>query len=659
MSILPVSTTHIWWKKLKFRLLIFYLLVSVALLAISISGQIRLLNEVGHTFGGFIWGIDADRQTVFVFTATSSLPSDSVTSCKPISSNLPSPLSTIISVNGQNPSTLPRIYQQATPGQFIRYESEFNGQRSCFQYPAARFDLQVWLQYYGLALLAGLSWLLVGGILLALARTWSRAVEGLTLLPMAMLFFLSSYWGNIQTAYPADTPLQLLWFSSLALLGAAFLHLSLTYRLETEGTARGPRWTLDVLPYLPPPGLAAFILSLFLIQGSVSTRLEAGLNLGYAVFGGIIGLVIGITSLVRRSATRKPAHTLLWLWIGALSLGLCLWPVPLALTGTPLLPLPLFFLLSAICPLVLLYIARSQYRIGQLHERIARAEETIHQQQRATEDLRRANAELQHATSLLLHADAHLRSVLSERIHDQPKQQALRIRSLLGHWQHKLKVESEHNPSLQSFAQPIIEALGKVRKISEELEGDLRGLQLLVEDTYQRRNLGLKLHLEKLVREDLPTLYPEAPLKIQADLWALDTLSQDLEQTLDGEKFAEAISYTITQALLNVYNHAGATFAAVRTLRNDGNLEVLIMDDGRGFDITSIPSEKTSMFKAELKAREAGGTLLIRSTPRPQVQHGTTIILKLPFPADEQLSAFGQESGYEDEQERSIGRNPA
>src|SRR6185312_5351400 len=249
-----------------------------------------------------------------------------------------------------------------------------------------------------------------------------------------------------------------------------------------------------------------------------------------------------------------------------------------------------------------------------------------------------------HATSLLLHADAHLRSLLSERIHDQPKQQALRIRSLLGHWQHKLKVELERDSSLQSFAQPVIEALGKVRKISEELEDDLRGLQLLVEDAYQRRSLGLKLHLEKLVREDLPALHPESPLKVQADLWALDTLGQDLEQTAEGEKFAEAISYTITQALLNIYNHAGATYATVRALRNAGHLEIFVIDDGRGFDVADIPPEKTSMFKAELKTREAGGTLLIRSTPRPLAQHGTTIILKLPFPASGQLPGLPAES---------------
>src|SRR5438445_11092427 len=222
------------------------------------------------------------------------------------------------------------------------------------------------------------------------------------------------------------------------------------------------------------------------------------------------------------------------------------------------------------------------------------------------QQLLQSNRELQQATSLLLHADAHLRSILSQRIRDQPKQQALRIRSLLGHWQHKLKLEAEHTPGLKLFLQPIIEALGKVRKISEELEGDLQGLQLLVEDAYQRRSLGLKLHLEKLIREDLPTLHPESPLKVQPDLWALDTLSHDLEQTEEGAKIAEAISYTVTQALLNVYNHAGASFATVQTLRKHSYLEVYITDDGHGFDTSKISPEKTSLFKAQLKAREDG-----------------------------------------------------
>ena len=64
IPISPSSKTQIArWSHLKFRLLLLYLLISLVLLALGLPGQLRLINEVGHTFGGFIWGLDADGQT--------------------------------------------------------------------------------------------------------------------------------------------------------------------------------------------------------------------------------------------------------------------------------------------------------------------------------------------------------------------------------------------------------------------------------------------------------------------------------------------------------------------------------------------------------------------------------------------------------------------
>jgi signal transduction histidine kinase len=500
----------------------------------------------------------------------------------------------------------------------------------------------MWLESYGLTFIAGLSWILVGFILLSSAQNWTGVVEGITLLPVAILFLLFSHLGNVQQAYSADLVFQFLWTPAFALLGAAFIQLSLTYRSESMRGSRSPSMIIDVLPYLPLIALLAFDLFSYLFYGSVPGRLQFILSFGYAAFGGILSLVIGITSLLRisgllrgtqiPSSIRRRLGELLTLWIGGIVLGFCLGILPILLTGKPLLPPQIFYVLAAIYPLILLYALRSLRMIDNLQYTIEQREQSLVEQQKLTEELRKINSELQQATSLLLHSDAHLRSLLSQRIHDQPKQQALRIRSLLGHWQYKLSVEAEHDPSIKNFVQPIIEVFGKVRKISEELEGDLRGLQMLVEDAYQRRSLGLKLHLEKLIREDLPQLHPESPLKVQSDLWALDELSYSLEQTPVGEKFAEAISYTVTQALLNIYNHAAASFATVRTLRVKNNLEIYIIDDGRGFDPGTISPDKTSLFKAHLKVREAGGTLTISSVPRPQAQHGTIIIVRLPFP---------------------------
>ncbi len=639
MFISSERTTDSRWRQLRLRLTILYLVTALILLIISGLGHVRLFSQVGRTFGGFFWAIDTDRQVVVVSTSP-ELPSFAVSPGSITS------LDHIVRVKSQEKSlpaaAIADVYQNAHPDEPITYTVQQNNTVTTITRPAVTFTWNMWFESYGLTLIAGLSWLLVGFILLARSLNWTGAVEGITLLPPAMLFLLFSHWGNVQQAYQADLVFQFLWTPAFALLGAAFIHLSLTYRPEAMRESRSPRLAVDVLPYLPLIALLTFDVCSFLFRGGVPNRLQFIFSLGYAVFGGLLSLAIGTISLLRISGllpgasipthVRRHLGDLLTLWIGGIGLGFCFGILPILLTGKPLLPLQIFYALASVYPFILLYALRSLRMIDRLQNTLEQREQALHEQQKLAEELRQANSELQRATSLLLHADAHLRSLLSQRIHDQPKQQALRIRSLLGHWQHKLKVEAEHNPPIKHFVQPIIEALGKVRKISEELEGDLRGLQLLVEDAYQRRSLGLKLHLEKLIREDLPGLHPESPLKVQADLWALDELSYDLEQTEAGEKFAEAVSYTVTQALLNVYNHAGASFATVRTIRVNGNLEIYITDDGRGFDPSTISPEKTSLFKAQLKVREAGGTLTISSVSRPQPQHGTTIVLCLPFP---------------------------
>lgn len=635
------------WKHLRFRLALLYLFVALALLIISGIGHARLIGQVGHTFGGFFWGIDTDSQVV-VISSPPGLPTLPIAPVSLTNQN------TLIAVNGRDISVLSDVYQHTQPGTNINYTVQQNSKINVVSYPATTFTGGMWFNTYGWTLIAGLSWLLVGGLLLATSSEWTGAVEGITLLPPAMLFLLYSHRGNAWQAYQTDLVFQLLWIPSFALLGAAFIQLSLTYRPGALKNPRKPRFLIDGLPYLPILALLAFDLSSLLIKGSVSTRLQLILALGYAVFGAVLSLCIGLISLARLFVSSRasiPTHirrrliNLLTLWIGGIGLGFLLSILPTLLTGQTLVPLQVFYLLAAVYPLVLMYAIRSLRMFDRLEVTLEQREEVLREQQKTVEQLLQSNRELQQATSLLLNADAHLRSIISQRIHDQPKQQALRIRSLLGHWQHKLKLESEQNPAIKPTVQPVIEALGKVRKISEELEGDLRGLQLLVEDSYQRRNLGLKLHLEKLISEDLPALHPESMLIVKPNLYALDELNHDLEATSEGQKFAEAISYTVTQALLNIYNHAGASLAIVRATRANGGIEIMITDDGRGFDINAVTPDKTSLFKARLKAREAGGLLTIRSVPRPRPEHGTIILLRLPLPPTELSPQTGPLSG--------------
>jgi len=298
VAISSEHTTNVWWQRVRPRLVILYVIIVLTLLIISAIGHIRLLSEVGHAFGGFFWSIDSDGQVLIVSTPPQLPPfviSDSLTSTDHIigvnaeGTSRQSP-AVAACVNQQKnvpvSTTLTCIYEHVNPGDTITYTIQHNDTMLLpLKRPAATFTWDMWWQSYGLTLLAGISWLLVGTILLATARDWIGAVEGITLLPPAMLFLLYSHWGNVQQAYPEDIVFQLLWVPSFALLGAAFIHLSLTYRPDAMSTTRTPRLTVDGLPYLPLIGLVAFEWSSYLIKGDVPTRLHFLFALGYGVFG--------------------------------------------------------------------------------------------------------------------------------------------------------------------------------------------------------------------------------------------------------------------------------------------------------------------------------------------------------------------------------------
>ena len=443
MSASNDNMTQSWWYRLRPRLTLLYILVAIILLLIGATGQMRLLNEVGKVFGGFFWTIDTSGE-IIVVSVPMQLPPFKV-KADSLTSN-----SHIIAVNGLPGGVgIERAYEQAHEGEPITYTITENNTIASYARPAAILTWDMWWQNYGLTLLAGVSWLIVGCFLLTTATDWSGAVEGITLLPPAILLLLSSSWGNVQQPYPINLAIQLIWIPSFALLGAAFIHLSLTYRPQALTTVRHPRISMDVLPYLPLVALLVYEWLSYIITGSVSVRTNIVLSLSYAAIGSIISFCIGVASLIRigrllpvkwfgkpgpvPSRISRRVGDLLTLWIGGVGIGFCLGVLPILLIGQTLLPLPMFYILVAVYPFVLLYAIRSLRLIDRLHLTLEQREAALQEQQRTAGELRQTNLELQRATSLLLHADAHLRSMLSQRIHDQPKQQALRIRSLLGY----------------------------------------------------------------------------------------------------------------------------------------------------------------------------------------------------------------------------------
>lgn len=203
--------THVWWQRIRPKLTMLYLIVALILLLISGVGHFRLLGEIGKIFGGFTWTIDTDSTNGKITII--SIPPDLPPFAVPAGSLTNDVHITAVNhINGV--AGLQQAYQHTHPHELITYTAQGDKMAQItVTRPAVIFTFDMWWQTYGITFLAGASWLIVGLVLLARSSEWTGAVEGLTMLPAAMLFLLSSHWGNINTAAPPDFVAQMLWIS--------------------------------------------------------------------------------------------------------------------------------------------------------------------------------------------------------------------------------------------------------------------------------------------------------------------------------------------------------------------------------------------------------------------------------------------------------------
>jgi signal transduction histidine kinase/GAF domain-containing protein len=106
----------------------------------------------------------------------------------------------------------------------------------------------------------------------------------------------------------------------------------------------------------------------------------------------------------------------------------------------------------------------------------------------------------------------------------------------------------------------------------------------------------------------------------------------DLHGRIDGERFppkVETTAYRVVQeAMTNVLKHAGASTVSLLLECRDGLLQVIIEDDGRGFDPSSVNcSEHLGLAGMRERLALVGGTLTVDST----VGVGTTLYARIPI----------------------------
>lgn len=94
-----------------------------------------------------------------------------------------------------------------------------------------------------------------------------------------------------------------------------------------------------------------------------------------------------------------------------------------------------------------------------------------------------------------------------------------------------------------------------------------------------------------------------------------------------GPRRRDALEAAVSQCLVNVVRHAGVDEAEVAVGPGDGEVTVVVVDSGAGFDVDEVPDDRIGL-RTSIKGRieQEGGSVRIWS--RPGV--GTTVVLSVP-----------------------------
>ncbi|MGL4610418.1 MAG: PAS domain S-box protein [Trueperaceae bacterium] len=164
-----------------------------------------------------------------------------------------------------------------------------------------------------------------------------------------------------------------------------------------------------------------------------------------------------------------------------------------------------------------------------------------------------------------------------------------------------------------------------IEKPDNKKLGDLKILAATILDDVRRISRDLRpalldeLGLESSVKRFARELSAQSELNVDILMRVPDKLGRDVATVI----------YRVTQeALTNVVRHAKATHASVVVTTSENAVQLIIEDNGVGFDPTSVAaSEHVGLSSMRERIELVGGTFTVESLPG----NGTTISAKLPL----------------------------
>jgi signal transduction histidine kinase len=162
----------------------------------------------------------------------------------------------------------------------------------------------------------------------------------------------------------------------------------------------------------------------------------------------------------------------------------------------------------------------------------------------------------------------------------------------------------------------------------EHIEREIENLRTVITELRPAAldELGLKIAIEAL----LDRHREQSGLEINSELTLPDPAKGEARLEVDLES---AVYRLVQEALTNVAKHAAARTVRVGVRESDGQLDVEIQDDGRGFD-PEVAGQGFGLQGMSERVSLVGGTLSI--TPN---EHGTLVCACLPTGAPRRHAA--------------------
>jgi len=232
--------------------------------------------------------------------------------------------------------------------------------------------------------------------------------------------------------------------------------------------------------------------------------------------------------------------------------------------------------------------------------RISRLEKSSDRERKRAEQ---AEQELRRLSQKLVQAHEEERKSISRELHDEVGQMLTALRMELS------KLESLNPGATEDFQTQVGETKGLVENTMQSVRNLAMGLRPSMLD-----DLGLVPALQWLAREFARRCSFDVSLQTKGDL---DDLHEDLRT---------CIYRVVQESLTNSARHAQAGTVRITLNGSDGEIRVVIQDDGVGFDPQASVQRGLGTVGIEERVREVGGSVSISSQPN----RGTRVDIRLP-----------------------------